>query len=211
MRNVLMVLGMLMVLVVCWLTLREVRMCNERMDELVAKVDQMHNVRVVMVEDAEVEKDEDAKVVAPPTAKPKKEKSKKSEAAKSESKSAEVKREESAPAVKEKKVVGKDDVVITHFKKDAYDDEEIITFKNNTDSKINRIEGIIVYKDMSGNDISYNELNLKISIAPGMSKQTKISSFDQDHKYCYHKDFQSHMEVIGKRPFKYEFRLISYK
>ena len=77
MRNVLMVLGMLMVLVVCWLTLREVRMCNERMDELVAKVDQMHNVRVVMVEDAEVEKD--AKVVAPPTAKPKKEKSKKSE------------------------------------------------------------------------------------------------------------------------------------
>ena len=115
------------------------------------------------------------------------------------------------PGDKEKKVVGKDDVVITHFKKDAHDDEEIITFKNNTDSKINRIEGIIVYKDMSGNDISYNELNLKISIAPGMSKQTKISSFDQDNKYSYYKDFQSYMESVGVRPFKYEFRLISYK
>lgn len=67
MKNVLMVLGMLMVLVVCWLTLREVRMCNERMDELVAKVEQMHDVRVVMAEEAEAEKDEDAKVVPPPT------------------------------------------------------------------------------------------------------------------------------------------------
>ena len=200
-----------MVLVVCWLTLREVRMCNERMDEIVAKVGQMHDVRVVMAEEAEAEKDEDAKVVPPPTAKPKKEKSKKSEVVKPGSKPAEVKHEEPAPAVKEKKVVGKDDVVITHFKKDAHDNEEIITFKNNTDSKINRIEGIIVYKDMSGNDISYNELDLKISIAPGMSKQTKISSFDQDYKYSYYKDFQSYMEIAGKRPFKYEFRLISYK
>ncbi len=111
---------------------------------------------------------------------------------------------------KVKKEINPNDIVVTQFKKNYIDREEIITFKNNTPDKINRIKGVIVYRDMEGNDISYNEIDIKLTIAPGMSKQTKINSFDQDHKYCYYKEYQSFMGVSGITRFTFEFKLESY-
>lgn len=202
MKNVLMVVAMFFTLFVCWLTLREVGKCNEKLDKLL-------NEYELVQEDDTLKANPQPKVETAPvetkiTDEPKKNNQ---QTTQPRAKAQEI---VSAPKPSTKKVVNKNDITITQFKKDNHDNYEIVTFKNNTDDKISRIEGIIVYKDMSGNDISYNEIDVKVLIAPGMSKQTKIRSFDQDNKYCYYKEFQSYMDVVGVSPFKIEFRLTSY-
>lgn len=186
MRNLLSLICTIAVLFVCWMMLREMKVYQEQIDVLVAKVEAMESAESKTIEDVVVKGTK-------PKVKASSEKTKLS------------KKEEPL----EQKTIDKDDIVITQYKKDYVDDEEIITFKNNTSDNINRIKGILVYKDLKGNDISYQEINISISIAPGMSKQTKIRSFDQDNKYCYHKEYRSYLGS-SITPFKFEFRLISY-
>lgn len=187
MRNLLTLICAIAILLVCWMMLREMKVYQDQIDVLMAKIEVLDSVVHTVGEDVPNKSKKVSTQVLPEKTKP-------------------VKKAEP----QEQKVVSKDDVVITQYKKDFVDREEIITFKNNTAENINKIKGIIVYKDLSGNDISYQELNIRISIAPGMSKQTKIRSFDQDNKYVYYKEFKSYMEVSSITPFKFEFRLISY-
>lgn len=187
MRNLLTLICAIAILLVCWMMLREMKVYQDQIDVLMAKIEVLDSVVHTVGEDVP-------------------NKSKKVRTQVLSEKTKPVKKAEP----QEQKVVSKEDVVITQYKKRYLDEEEIITFKNNTAENINKIKGIIVYKDLSGNDISYQELNIRISIATGMSKQTKIRSFDQDNKYCYHKEYESFMGEVGVTPFKFEFRLISY-
>ena len=218
MKNFLMVGGALLVLVVCWLTLREVKSYQEKMDVLLEKVEALESGRAMSVDNEENCEEEliaekALEVVEEVVEEVKKAKPRVEKEATSTQKVVEKKavQEESVKAEPQpKKEINANDVKITQFKKDSSDWNEIITFKNNTSETINRIKGIIVYKDMQGNDISYNEIDVRLTIAPGMSKQTKIKSFDQDNKYCYYKDYKSYYETVGKTAFKIEFRLTSY-
>lgn len=212
MRNLLTVISLLLVLGVSWFVMQELKANQERMDILLEKVQYLEdniNEGVSIDEEEELSKNEN-KVVSTKenvvVEKPKARVEKKNKVIQSKKEEA-TETVTPTPAPKE---IKHNDIVITQFKKNFTDSDEIITFKNNTSGKINRIKGIIVYKDMGGNDISYNEIDIKLTIAPGMSKQTKIRSFDQDHKYCYHKEYQSFMEVSGITSFKIEFKLESY-
>lgn len=199
MRNLLTFICAMAILLVCWMMLREMKVYQEQIEVLTAKLEVLDSV----VHSAGNEVQKEKKKVRPKVS------AEKIKSTKSEGHKVEPVEETKQQEPKEQKTVDKNDIVITQYKKDWVDDEEIITFKNNTAENINRIKGIIVYKDLSGNDISYQELNIKISIAPGMSKQTKIRSFDQDDKYCYHKEYRSYLSS-SVTPFKFEFRLISY-
>lgn len=220
MKNFLMVGGALLVLVVCWLTLREVKSYQEKMDVLLEKVEALESGRAMSVDNEESCEEEliaekalevvEEVVEEVKKAKPRVEKEATSTQKVVEKKAVQEESVKAEPQPKPKKEINANDVKITQFKKDSSDWNEIITFKNNTSETINRIKGIIVYKDMQGNDISYNEIDVRLTIAPGMSKQTKIKSFDQDNKYCYYKDYKSYYETVGKTAFKIEFRLTSY-
>jgi hypothetical protein len=220
MKNFLMVGGALLVLVVCWLTLREVKSYQEKMDVLLEKVEALESGRAMSVDNEESCEEEliadkalevvEEVVEVVKKAKPRVEKEATSTQKVVEKKAVQEESVKAEPQPKPKKEINANDVKITQFKKDSSDWNEIITFKNNTSETINRIKGIIVYKDMQGNDISYNEIDIRLTIAPGMSKQTKIKSFDQDNKYCYYKDYKSYYETVGKTAFKIEFRLTSY-
>ena len=220
MKNFLMVGGALLVLVVCWLTLREVKSYQEKMDVLLEKVEALESGRAMSVDNEESCEEEliaekalevvEEVVEVVKKAKPRVEKEATSTQKVVEKKAVQEESVKAEPQPKPKKEINANDVKITQFKKDSSDWNEIITFKNNTSETINRIKGIIVYKDMQGNDISYNEIDVRLTIAPGMSKQTKIKSFDQDNKYCYYKDYKSYYETVGKTAFKIEFRLTSY-
>lgn len=212
MRNLLTVISLLLVLGVSWFVMQELKANQERMDILLEKVQYLEdniNEGVSIDEEEEISKNEknirstsENVVVEKPKARVEK-----------KNKATQPKKEEIAETVTPvatPQEIKHNDIVITQFKKNYIDSDEIITFKNNTSGKINRIKGIIVYKDMGGNDISYNEIDIKLTIAPGMSKQTKIRSFDQDHKYCYHEEYQSFMSVSGITSFKIEFKLESY-
>lgn len=211
MRNLLTLICAIAILLVCWMMLREMKVYQDQIDVLMAKIEVLDSVVHTVGEDVPNKSKKERTQVLPEKTKsvkkaePKEQKVEKVAETKIEQ-IVETKQQEP----QEQKVVSKDDIVITQYKKDFVDKEEIITFKNNTAENINKIKGIIVYKDLSGNDISYQELNIRISIAPGMSKQTKIRSFDQDNKYVYYKEFKSYMEVSSITPFKFEFRLISY-
>ena len=220
MKNFLMVGGALLVLVVCWLTLREVKSYQEKMDVLLEKVEALESGRAMSVDNEESCEEEliadkalevvEEVVEVVKKAKPRVEKEATSTQKVVEKKAVQEESVKAEPQPKPKKEINANDVKITQFKKDTSDWNEIITFKNNTSETINRIKGIIVYKDMQGNDISYNEIDIRLTIAPGMSKQTKIKSFDQDHKYCYYNDYKSYYDGIGISAFKIEFRLTSY-
>ena len=196
MKNFLMVGGALLVLVVCWLTLREVKSYQEKMDVLLEKVEALESGRAMSVDNEESCEEEliaekalevvEEVVEEVKKAKPRVEKEATSTQKVVEKKAVQEESVKAEPQPKPKKEINANDVKITQFKKDSSDWNEIITFKNNTSETINRIKGIIVYKDMQGNDISYNEIDIRLTIAPGMSKQTKIKSFDQDNKYCYY-------------------------
>lgn len=211
MRNLLTLICAIAILLVCWMMLREMKVYQEQIDVLMAKIEVLDSVVHTVGEDVPNKSKKVRTQVLPEKTKPVKKAEPKEQKVE---KVAETKIEQIVETKQqepqEQKVVSKDDIVITQYKKDFVDKEEIITFKNNTAENINKIKGIIVYKDLSGNDISYQELNIRISIAPGMSKQTKIRSFDQDNKYVYYKEFKSYMEVSSITPFKFEFRLISY-
>ena len=208
MRNLLMFICAMALLLVCWMMLREMKVYQEQMDVLMAKIEAIDSVVHSVGEDVPNKSKKERVQVLPERTKPVKKAEPKVEK-KTETKVEQIV-ETKQQEPKEQKTVGKNDIVITQYKKDYVDEEEIITFKNNTAENISRIKGILVYKDLKGNDISYQEINIRISIAPGMSKQTKIRSFDQDNKYVYYKEFKSYMEISSITPFKFEFRLISY-
>lgn len=211
MRNLLTLICAIAILLVCWMMLREMKVYQDQIDVLMAKIEVLDSVVHTVGEDVPNKSKKVRTQVLPEKTKPVKKAEPKEQKVE---KVAETKIEQIVETKQqepqEQKAISKDDIVITQYKKDFVDKEEIITFKNNTAENINKIKGIIVYKDLSGNDISYQEINIRISIAPGMSKQTKIRSFDQDNKYVYYKEFKSYMEVSSITPFKFEFRLISY-
>ena len=210
MRNLLTLICAIAILLVCWMMLREMKVYQEQIDVLMAKIEVLDSVVHTVGEDVpNKSKKVRTQVLPEKTKSVKKAELKEQKVEKVAETKIEQIVETKQQEPQEQKVVSKDDVVITQYKKDFVDREEIITFKNNTAENINKIKGIIVYKDLSGNDISYQELNIRISIAPGMSKQTKIRSFDQDNKYCYHKEYRSYLGS-SITPFKFEFRLISY-
>lgn len=106
-----------------------------------------------------------------------------------------------------KKIVNPKDIVITQFRKEWIDTYEYITFKNNTNEHVQKIKGTIIYKTMNGTDITYKEIDLNIGIAPGLSKQVKISSFDRDQKFQY---YQNAVSYSNATKFTFEFKLTSY-
>lgn len=200
MKNVLICIATFFVLAICWMMLREIRACQEQMAALTEKIENINIASPVVEDDTQYTPSAEAEPVAPtPAPAPVKKKS-----------SSPKQQTAPLPEPEPKREINKKDITVTQYKKGFSDSVELITFKNNTSSTISRIKGIMIYLDMSGNDISYQEIDIKISIAAGMSKQVEIASFDRNHKYCYHKEYQSFMEVSGISPFKIEFQLKSY-
>ena len=154
MKNFLMVGGALLVLVVCWLTLREVKSYQEKMDVLLEKVEALESGRAMSVDNEESCEEEliadkalevvEEVVEVVKKAKPRVEKEATSTQKVVEKKAVQEESVKAEPQPKPKKEINANDVKITQFKKDSSDWNEIITFKNNTSETINRIKGIIV-------------------------------------------------------------------
>lgn len=194
-----MVVAMFFTLFVCWLTLREVGKCNEKLDKLL-------NEYELVQEDDTLKANPQPKVETAPVETKNTDQPKKNNQQTTQPRT-KAKETTSAPKPSTKKVVNKNDITITQFKKEWSDRYEYVTFKNNTDKQVKNVKGIIVYKTMDGSDITYKEIDERIDIAPGMSKQIKWRSFDDNNDYQYYKNVKSYADEIR---FKIEFRLTSY-
>ncbi|MBP3253647.1 MAG: hypothetical protein J6M30_09955 [Bacteroidales bacterium] len=100
-------------------------------------------------------------------------------------------------------------LTVVSFIQDWLDYEATLSLKNNTDRTISSFKATIIYKDMQGNILDYQEINQYISIAPQMAKSFKIKAYGHDNSYAYYKSKKSSSNP--ERVFTIEFKLNSYE
>ena len=83
-----------------------------------------------------------------------------------------------------------------------------ISVKNNTDKAITSITGRMIYYDMSGNMLDYQDFTQSIDIDAGMTKRFELRGYNTEENYAYYKNETVPGESYKK--YKVEFQLKSY-
>lgn len=101
-----------------------------------------------------------------------------------------------------------DAVSMVSYEQSWSDSEGTLALKNNTDEEIHNLHFMIVYTDMSGTQLDYEEFWRSVNIAPGKTKKIDIPAYEHDRYYSYYKSEEA-LGASGKR-FKIEFELKDY-
>lgn len=99
-------------------------------------------------------------------------------------------------------------ITLVSYSHDWKDWEAQISVKNNTEFDITSITGRMIYYDMSGNMLDYQDFTKKLEIDAGMTKHFELWGYNRDEYYAYYKS-----EVrftTPDRKYKVEFQLKSY-
>ena len=98
-------------------------------------------------------------------------------------------------------------VTMVSFVQDSPYGDATITLKNNLDIPITSIKARIVYKDMNGEVLDYQDIDKSIEIAPKMARTFTIKAFGESADYVYYK---SKAITYHDRKFKVDFVLEQY-
>ena len=99
------------------------------------------------------------------------------------------------------------DISMVSYEQSWLDYEGTLALQNNTKENIHNIKFLIVYQDMSGKQLHYEEFSKKVSIAPGMTRKINIKAYEHERNYHYYK---SENLPGGSPAFKIEFKLLDY-
>ena len=99
------------------------------------------------------------------------------------------------------------DISMVSYEQSWLDSEGTLALKNNTNENIHNIKFLIVYQDISGKQLHYEEFSKKVSIAPGMTRKINIKAYEHERNYHYYK---SENLPGGSPAFKIEFKLLDY-
>ena len=106
--------------------------------------------------------------------------------------------------------IGKDSlnaVTMVSYEQDAYDTEGRLALKNNTDENIYNVVYRIIYMDMSGTPLDYEDFSCEVDIAPGLTKKVNVPAYEQSRGYSY---YQSEPGFDEEPQFKIKFELKGY-
>ena len=99
------------------------------------------------------------------------------------------------------------DVTLANYSHEFLGRTARLSLKNNTDKIITSITGRIIYYDMSGNMLDYQDFTNSTTIDPSMVKSIDLKGFRSYDSYVYYK---SNNANLGNK-YKVKFELKSYK
>ncbi|MBQ4420230.1 MAG: hypothetical protein II878_01635 [Bacteroidales bacterium] len=109
-------------------------------------------------------------------------------------------------AQKEETDVKANAVTMVSFVQDSPFRDATITLKNNLDIPVTSIKARIVYKDMNGEILDYQDIDKSIEIAPKMARTFTVKPFGGSADYVYYKS----RSIGHDRKFKVDFVLEKY-